>query len=104
MPIPHYSWLVVRESHGARPRAEQTTFLVMDDYGTGGIWMYIHAQSAAQITERYPRLKVFTGWLDWMTPDRLIPIIWNLSAYDIDHPTGYLAILEAKRGDGGRAT
>ena len=78
------------------PRPDQTTFLVVDDYGTGGIWMYIHARSADEITDRFPGLTVFTEWRSWMTPDRLVPLVWNLEAYDIDAPSGYLKILGSK--------
>ena len=42
------------------PRPDQTTYLVVDDYGTGGIWIYIHARSAEEITDRFPDLTVFT--------------------------------------------
>jgi hypothetical protein len=80
----------------APPRPDQTTFLVVDDYGTGGIWMYIHARSAKEITERFPGLTVFTEWRSWMTPDRLVPLIWNLEAYDLDAPSGYLETLGSK--------
>jgi hypothetical protein len=75
---------------------------VIDDYGTGGIWMYIHARSAEEITQRFPALTVIEEWLEWMTPDRLIPLIWNLEAYDLDSPTGYLEIYA--RGEADRGT
>jgi hypothetical protein len=79
------------------PRPDQTTFLVVDDHGTGGIWMYVHARSAEEITDKFPRLTVFTEWRSWMTPDRLVPLVWNLEAYDLDAPpTGYLKILTSK--------
>jgi hypothetical protein len=48
----------------ARPKPGQSTFLVIDDYGTGGIWMYIHAACAQQIRERFPELTVITEWRD----------------------------------------
>lgn len=78
------------------PRPDQTTYLVVDDYGTGGIWIYIHARSAEEITDRFPDLTVFTEWRSWMTPDRLIPLVWNLEAYDLDDPSGYLETLARK--------
>ena len=31
-----------------------------------------------------------------MTPDRLIPLVWNLEAYDLDDPSGYLETLARK--------
>jgi hypothetical protein len=69
-------------------------FLVVYDYGQGGIWMYLYAESAEQIAERYPGLTVITEWRDWMTPDRLVPIIATIGrdmTFDIDNPQGYLA-------------
>jgi hypothetical protein len=31
-----------------------------------------------------------------MTPDRLVPLVWNPEVYDIDAPPGYLMVLESK--------
>lgn len=74
-----------------RPKEHQQTFLVIDDYGTGGIWFYLHARSVEEIHERFPELTVITQWRDWMTPDRLVPVIWNCQAYDIEQPHGWFA-------------
>lgn len=73
---------------------DKKPFLVVDDYGMGGIWMYVCARSADQITERYPDLTVITEWRDWMTPERLLPLASTIEpemVFDIDHPHGYLA-------------
>ncbi len=54
-------------------------------------------RSADQITERYPDLTVITGWRDWMTPERLLPLASTIQpemVFDIDHPDGYLARYE----------
>jgi hypothetical protein len=77
----------------------QSTFLVIDDYGTGGIWMYIYAACAQQIRERFPELTVITESREWMTPEWLIPVIWILHSYDLDAPTGYLAEFARRRGE-----
>ena len=82
----------------ARPKLGQSTFLVIDDYGTGGIWLYIHAVSAQQIRQRFPELIVITEWGEWMTPERLIPVIWDVPSYDIDEPSGYLSEYACRRG------
>jgi hypothetical protein len=87
------------DRHRPSPKLGQSTFLVIDDYGTGGIWMYIHAASAQQIRERFPELIVITEWGEWMTPERLIPVIWDVWAYDFDAPTGYLAAYARRMGD-----
>ena len=78
---------ILRHDPAKRP------FLVIDDYGTGGIWMYLYARSADEITQHYPDLTVITDWRDWMTPDRLIPLLIAVgpeNVYDIDQPHGYL--------------
>jgi hypothetical protein len=82
-----------RIAKSLRRDAAKQPFLVIDDYGTGGIWMYIYARSAGEITQHYPDLTVITDWRDWMTPDRLIPLLAGLGpekVYDIDQPHGYL--------------
>ena len=42
---------------------------------------------------------MITEWREWMTPERLIPVIWNVHAYDLDAPTGYLGEYARRRGD-----
>lgn len=44
-------------------------FLTIYDYGTGGMWQYITADSPDQITAKYPRLKVFVVPPDWWSAD-----------------------------------
>lgn len=51
-------------------------FVVIDDYGTGGIWGIIAAESAEAITRRYPQLRVITiGDPDWVTPEKYSEIV-----------------------------
>src|SRR5258708_6153864 len=45
----------------------RTEFLAVYDYGTGGVWVYLLADSAAQIHERYPELRVVSDRPDWLT-------------------------------------
>lgn len=76
------------QAGGKRP------FLVVDDYGTGGIWIYLYATSAKQITDRYPGLTVITDWREWMTPERVFEIAAEIGpdmTFDIDNPHGWLA-------------
>ena len=42
-------------------------FLTVYDYGTGGVWQWITANSAAEITEKYPALVVVPETPKWMT-------------------------------------
>jgi hypothetical protein len=77
------------------PAEEKTEFVVIDDYGTGGVWGMIAAESAAAITSRYPQLRVVTiGDPDWVTPEKHAEIVsdWIMpdEHFDIDRPTGWL--------------
>jgi hypothetical protein len=78
------------------PAAAKQQFVVIDDYGTGGIWGLITAESAEAITRRYPQLRVvMIGNPAWVTPEKYSEIIndWIKPSehFDIDHPTGWLA-------------
>ena len=62
-------------------------FLTVHDYGMGGIWQYITADSAQQIKAKYPKLTVFIEPPSWWK-DRPVE---NLRTYDIDaEPTEWL--------------
>jgi hypothetical protein len=69
--------------------------LVVYDYGMGGIWLHIHAESAEQIERRWPSLKVVRpGDPDWLTPERFREAEnWPgpEMEFDINQPTGWLA-------------
>ena len=41
----------------------------MYDYGTGGVWVVISADSADGITERYPELQVIEERPAWLNQD-----------------------------------
>lgn len=41
-------------------------FLVVDDYGMGGVWAYLWAESESQIRERYPTLQVVHETPVWL--------------------------------------
>jgi hypothetical protein len=45
--------------------------LVVYEYGTGAIWGYVRAGSAAEITEAVPELHVADGVPAWMTTEDL---------------------------------
>lgn len=66
-------------------------YLVVYDYGQGGLWAFIHAVSASQIVERFPELKVIDEIPTWMTKD-LQSKIEQSDTYDLDAPpSGLLA-------------
>jgi len=71
-------------------------FLTCYDYGQGGVWAWVIAESAAQIRELYPELTVLDRMPHWMTPE----VLHGLESCVIDEspPTGWLAILKEHRG------
>jgi hypothetical protein len=75
-------------------------FLAVDDYGMGGIWLYIDARSPEEIERVYPELKVFPEPPDFLMPDQLERIESELH-FDIDEPPrDYLAELVEARERG----
>ena len=42
-------------------------FLVVYDYGTGGVWGFARAQSEAEINNAFPELQVVHDTPEWMT-------------------------------------
>jgi hypothetical protein len=91
----------VRRGRPSRARAlreeGKRPYLAVYDYGTGGVWIYVYAQSPEQVTARYPGLTVFTEWRDWMTPERVIELTATIRpdmTFDIDRPDGWLASAE----------
>jgi hypothetical protein len=44
-------------------------YLVCYDYGAGGVWLYVEADSPEQITERYRDLQVVEMPPTWMTAE-----------------------------------
>ena len=69
-------------------------FLVVYDYGQGGLWAWIQATSAQSILERCPELKVVDEIPSWLTA----AISLRLPKHDLDDPpAGLLADLIAER-------
>jgi hypothetical protein len=65
-------------------------FLVVYDYGMGGLWALINARSDGEITEKYPFLKVFEDRPSWMT-DQEYTRVELKATFDIDQrPSGWL--------------
>jgi len=44
-------------------------FLACYDYQTGGVWLYVEAESASELVERYPTLTVVDETPTWWTPE-----------------------------------
>ena len=65
-------------------------FLVVHDYGSGGIWAIIRAQSSDEILAKFPKLAVVDSQPEWMT-EELYNSIASRNTHDIDdEPTGWL--------------
>jgi len=74
-------------------------FLAVDDYGMGGVWMYVDARSAEEIVNAYPELKVFEEPPTFLDEEQLKRIESELH-FDVDQPPhDYLAKLVERRGD-----
>jgi hypothetical protein len=66
-------------------------YLVVHDYGTGGLWAIIIARSAAEIGKKYPSLTIVDERTGWMNEEIFADIaLHNLLDID-DAPTGWLA-------------
>jgi hypothetical protein len=72
----------------------KTPHLVLYDYGAGGVWAIMTAESVDAITGRYPRLKVVAtrpAWMDDALHERI-------PRYDIDQePDDFLRALAIER-------
>jgi len=55
-------------------------FLTVYDYGTGGVWQWIIAESPEQITAKYPQLTVLKEMPTWWQERPMT----SLRSYDID--------------------
>lgn len=63
-------------------------YLVVDDYGTGGIWAVMVAPSRAAIEVAYPDLKVMDERPRWVD-DAQYARIKGRSGFPFDQPTDY---------------
>jgi hypothetical protein len=73
-------------------------FLVVYDYGTGGAWAVLRADSPAQVHERFPELQIVTQRPAWLTSEeeRLLRERMTIDVEDTDNP--FLATLIRGRG------
>jgi hypothetical protein len=73
----------------------KSPYLVVYDYGTGGIWAYVTAGSGDEIVARFPELQIVHERPHWMSDDDAR----HLDVLDVDAPTGLFADLLAGRRD-----
>jgi len=59
------------------------SFLVVHDYGTGGLWGVMTAGSAAEIAQKFPELQVIEDRPAWMSDDDYQRIA-VANSFDID--------------------
>ncbi len=60
-------------------------FFALYDYGQGGLWVILRAESAEQIRRKYPGLKVFEGPPP-MLDDSALSAVRRAGVRDIDDP------------------
>jgi hypothetical protein len=74
---------------------DRRDFFALYDYGQGGLWVILAAESAELIRSKYPMLHVFEGEPPMLDP-AAITAIRRTGVQDIDAvPTGWLADLVA---------
>lgn len=76
---------------------ERQEFLVVYNYGQGGIWGYVRADAAGDIEQRFPELDVVNEKPGWMTPELEERIRRNRTVDIEETDTGFLADLIAER-------
>ena len=59
---------------GAGQFMKKQRFLVACDYGTGGVWASLLAESADEISRRYPALRVVSQAPAWLNEEKLIKL------------------------------
>ena len=71
-------------------------FLVVYDYGQGGVWAYVKALSKDDILRRFLELQVVETRPEWMSEAHLARVR-RTNTLDIDRPSGLLSDLLADR-------
>jgi hypothetical protein len=66
--------------------------LVCYDYGQGGLWAYVYADSPEEIAVKFRDLEVIAAPPAWLTSEEQA----KLETYDVDCPDGWLAKLAKK--------
>ena len=71
-------------------------FLVVYDYGQGGVWAFVKAPSRAAILRRFPELEVVDTRPAWMS-EADVARIRATGTLDLERPSGLLSDLVAQR-------
>jgi hypothetical protein len=66
-----------------------TEFLVVYDYGQGGVWAVIRAESPAEVRARFPELTLVADRPGWMSDSDFEQL--RATVLDVRQPTGLLA-------------
>jgi hypothetical protein len=81
-------------------RQVKRVFLILYDYGQGGIWAFLKARSKEDIADRYPELEIHEALPEWMSPQE-VALLRERMTFDVDEPPrDFLATLVAARGQG----
>lgn len=67
-------------------------FLVVYDYGTGGVWAIVNARSVDEIETKFRDLTVIDARPKFMT-DEIYSDLKQTMTFDIDHPEGWITQL-----------
>jgi hypothetical protein len=68
-------------------------YLIVHDYGMGGVWGVMTARSGREICQKYPEVKILEVRPAWMSDANYNNILSN-NSFDIDdEPRGWLARL-----------
>ncbi len=78
----------------------KTDHLVCYDYGTGGVWLYLQAESAEQITDRFPEFIVIIERPPWLDEDEEREIRERMTI-DIDDAEHWFLAQFLRRRPGG---
>jgi hypothetical protein len=79
--------------------SEKREFLVVYDYGMGGLWGIILARSEQEITKEYPELSIVETRPAWMD-EALFQEIADIETHDIDGaPWGILNAILTDRNN-----
>jgi hypothetical protein len=74
-------------------RTMKNQYLILHDYGTGGVWGLMTARSEQEIYDKYPMVEVIKMRPAWMT-DAVYNEIILKNLFDIDdEPRGWLSKL-----------
>ena len=68
-------------------------YLVLHNYGQGGLWAYVNAKSPAEIEAAFREIEVVATPPTWLTVQEQ----QKLETYDVDAPAGWLAMLAKPR-------